>query len=130
MLHTYLNRALLLVALRMRHTIAWQCVGISCEEYLELQSSNESWCCRKCLHKALPFFDTSNSRLCFLFFVPRLCSVCVKWDLIKPFFIGLTILAFCRSLSPVIDDLCLLAAAQTPDIIIIIMWDLAWWFYC
>ena len=38
-----------------------RCVGISSEEYLELQSSNKPWCCPKCLHDALPFFDASNS---------------------------------------------------------------------
>ena len=40
-----------------------RCIGISNEEYAELQGSVDPWCCNKCLKEALPFHNTSNTDL-------------------------------------------------------------------
>ena len=38
-----------------------RCIGISNEEYAELQGSDESWCCKKCVTEALPLHDVSDT---------------------------------------------------------------------
>lgn len=46
------------VCLSWLHT---RCIGVSNEQYLELQQSADPLCCKKCQSTALPFYDVSDS---------------------------------------------------------------------
>ena len=112
-----------------------RCIGISNEEYAELQGSDESWCCKKCLTEALPLHDVSDTDS--IFDAPADSTVNTSQDSsLTPTSANghkenrqqqspsppksLSILyTNCRSLLPKLDHLRLLACTQTPHIIAI-----------
>ena len=78
-----------------------RCIGVSSDEYVELQRSDDPWCCRRCLKEALPFFDVSSSDS--LFDVSAPTSLTVMYT-------------NCRSLLPKLDHLRLLASTHAPHV--------------
>lgn len=38
-----------------------RCIGVSIDDYRELQRSNDPWCCNRCLREAFPFSNISCS---------------------------------------------------------------------
>ena len=38
-----------------------KCIGVSNEEYATLQQSDDLWCCKRCAKESLPFFNVSSS---------------------------------------------------------------------
>ena len=92
-----------------------RCIGLSDQEYSTLQDSPDTWACRICLSKTLPFQDTSSlpspttspSRKCMR---PTQIST--------PNQNSLNILyTNCRSLFPKVDELRCLTSQQLPHII-------------
>ena len=37
------------------------CIGLTIDDYQNLQSSDEPWLCQRCYHEALPFFNISST---------------------------------------------------------------------
>ena len=100
-----------------------RCIGLSNEEYLNLQLSDDPWSCRRCIQDALPFHDISNSDSIFDPSNPDLSHDSIHThgatQLIQPFPSNhFTVLyANCRGILPKIDHLRLLSTAHNPHII-------------
>lgn len=100
-----------------------RCIGLSNEEYLNLQLSDDPWSCRRCIQDALPFHDISNSDSIFDPSNPDLSHDSIHThgatQLIQPFPSNhFTVLyANCRGILPKIDHLRLLSTVHNPHII-------------
>ena len=103
-----------------------RCIGLSSEEYAELQRSDDPWCCSKCQKESLPFFDVSNSDSIFntsdsIFNTstadsPGDTEPTTSTSSHPP--LSLTVFyTNCRSLLPKIDHIRLLASVHQPHII-------------
>ena len=98
-----------------------RCIGLSLQDYFELQSSDDAWSCSRCIREAMPFGDVSNSDS--VFHVPSnnsLNSTCNSTINNPPIMSNLKVLhSNCRSLLPKIDDFRALVSAETPHLLAI-----------
>ena len=93
-----------------------RCIGMLEPEYLDLQNSDEPWCCSTCFKEALPFRDVSclNSTPTTSTDISESASSGVSEDNRHPCSI---LYSNCRSLLPKLDSLRVRAAISSPDII-------------
>ena len=94
-----------------------RCIGLNNEEYLDLQSSEDSWSCQKCLNEALPFTDTS---MCDTATTPSSSPSDANNSLAQfwPNHKSLTVLyTNCRSLSAKSDELKLSVSMHNPHLV-------------
>ena len=110
-----------------------KCIGVTDDDYLRLQHSDEAWCCKTYLKEALPFFDTSNLSIPDTSVLSPTTSTSSLHGVtdgnssqptsVAPHSLSLHSLNLfysnCRSLPPKIDSLRALAAADDPDIILL-----------
>lgn len=107
-------------------------IGISNEEYAELQLSDEPWCCKRCFKEAVPFHDVSSSDSIFNASADAIIDTSADDDSLTPRNTisgnenqqlqsppnALSILyTNCRSVLPKLDHLRLLASTQNPHLI-------------
>jgi len=101
-----------------------RCIGIPDDEYRQLQSSVDPWCCKRCQEEALPYHNVSNSDYIFNTSNPASVlntsahhSTTSAPQSPSP---SLTVLyTNCRSILPKLDHLRILVTAHNPHIIAI-----------
>ncbi len=97
-----------------------RCIGISDNEYRQLQSSEDPWCCKKCVSEAMPYADVPSDDSVFNSSLDRQTSVIVPPLSMTPVptSLPLTILyANCRSLFYKLDELRVMIATHNPHMI-------------
>ena len=114
------------VCLSWLHT---RCIGVSNEEYGELQLSDDPWCCKRCLKEAMPFHDVSSSDSVFNASADSIVNISADEESLSPtnMITGSKsrqlqssspptsfLYTNCCSLLPKLDHLRLLASAQNP----------------
>ena len=94
-----------------------RCIGISNDQYVQLQHSDDPWSCQRCLREALPLADISSSDSIFNTSTSSTNSSDTSYQSLSPSQQVLVFYSNCRSLSPKLDHLRLLAEASRPLII-------------
>ena len=98
------------VCLQWLHT---KCINLSNANYDRLSSSDEGWCCSRCLKEALPFHNCSSDCLDTSCSVTTLCSQSVSPSVSPVANSNSSLCSIyysnCRSLIPKLDHLCTIA---------------------